>query len=166
MTRGLYGSAGFGLTVRDNPKAYYKAYYNKNKDKVSLKNKERYKANPEHFKAKRKLAYQKQKEELKQLKEENVEYKVGKFPFIANSRAKVNNETDGFVKILADSKTDRVLGVHMIGPHTGDMIAEMAVAMEFGASAEDIARTCHAHPTHTEAVKEAALAVDKRAIHF
>ena len=101
-----------------------------------------------------------------QLKKDNVEYKIGKFPFIANSRAKVNNETEGFVKILADSKTDRVLGVHMIGPHTGDMIAEMAVAMEFGASSEDIARTCHAHPTHTEAVKEAALAVDKRAIHF
>jgi len=101
-----------------------------------------------------------------QLKEENINYKVGKFPFLANSRAKVNNETDGFVKILADKKTDRVLGVHMIGPHTGDMIAEMALAMEFGASAEDIARTCHAHPTHTEAVKEAALAVDKRAIHF
>ena len=101
-----------------------------------------------------------------QLKKDNVEYKIGKFPFLANSRAKVNNETDGFVKILADSKTDRVLGVHMIGPHTGDMIAEMALAMEFGASAEDIARTCHAHPTHTEAVKEAALAIDKRAIHF
>ena len=101
-----------------------------------------------------------------QLKKENIDYKVGKFPFLANSRAKVNNETDGFVKILADKKTDRVLGVHMIGPHTGDMIAEMALAMEFGASAEDIARTCHAHPTHTEAVKEAALAVDKRAIHF
>ena len=101
-----------------------------------------------------------------QLKKENINYKVGKFPFLANSRAKVNNETDGFVKILADSKTDRVLGVHMIGPHTGDMIAEMAMAMEFGASSEDIARTCHAHPTHTEAVKEAALAVDKRAIHF
>jgi dihydrolipoamide dehydrogenase len=101
-----------------------------------------------------------------QLKKSNIDYKVGKFPFLANSRAKVNNETDGFVKILADSKTDRVLGVHMIGPHTGDMIAEMALAMEFGASAEDIARTCHAHPTHTEAVKEAALAIDKRAIHF
>ena len=101
-----------------------------------------------------------------QLKQANINYKVGKFPFLANSRAKVNNETDGFVKILADSKTDRVLGVHMIGPHTGDMIAEMAIAMEFGASAEDIARTCHAHPTNTEAVKEAALAVDKRAIHF
>ncbi len=101
-----------------------------------------------------------------QLKNENTSYKVGKFPFLANSRAKVNNETDGFVKILADSKTDKVLGVHIIGPHCGDMIAEMALAMEFGASAEDIARTCHAHPTHTEAIKEAALAVDKRPIHF
>ena len=101
-----------------------------------------------------------------QLKEKNIPYKVGKFPFLANSRAKVNNQTDGFVKILADSKTDKVLGVHIIGPHCGDMIAEMALAMEFGASSEDIARTCHAHPTHTEAIKEAALAVDKRPIHF
>ena len=101
-----------------------------------------------------------------QLKESNRSFKVGKFPFLANSRAKVNNETEGFVKILADSKTDKVLGVHIIGPHCGDMIAEMALAMEFGASAEDIARTCHAHPTHTEAIKEAALAVDKRPIHF
>ena len=101
-----------------------------------------------------------------QLKKEGISYKVGKFPFLANSRAKVNNETDGFVKILADSKSDRVLGVHIIGPHCGDMIAEMALAMEFGASSEDIARTCHAHPTHTEAIKEAALAVDKRPIHF
>ena len=101
-----------------------------------------------------------------QLKEENKSYKVGKFPFLANSRAKVNNETEGFVKILADSKSDRVLGVHIIGAHCGNMIAEMALAMEFGASAEDIARTCHAHPTHTEAIKEAALAVDKRPIHF
>ena len=101
-----------------------------------------------------------------QLKRENISYKVGKFPFLANSRAKVNNDTDGFVKILADDKTDRVLGVHIIGPHSGDMIAEMALAMEFGASAEDVARTCHAHPTHTEAIKEAALAVDKRPIHF
>ena len=101
-----------------------------------------------------------------QLKSENKSYKVGKFPFLANSRAKVNNETDGFVKILADNKTDKVLGVHIIGPHCGDMIAEMALAMEFGASSEDIARTCHAHPTHTEAIKEAALAVDKRPIHF
>ena len=101
-----------------------------------------------------------------QLKEEKKSYKTGKFPFLANSRAKVNNETEGFVKILADSKTDKILGVHIIGPHCGDMIAEMALAMEFGASAEDIARTCHAHPTHTEAIKEAALAVDKRPIHF
>jgi dihydrolipoamide dehydrogenase len=101
-----------------------------------------------------------------QLKNENKSYKIGKFPFLANSRAKVNNETDGFVKILADSITDKILGVHIIGPHCGDMIAEMALAMEFGASAEDIARTCHAHPTHTEAIKEAALAVDKRPIHF
>jgi len=101
-----------------------------------------------------------------QLKSEKKNYKIGKFPFLANSRAKVNNETEGFVKILADSNTDKVLGVHIIGPHCGDMIAEMALAMEFGASAEDIARTCHAHPTHTEAIKEAALAVDKRPIHF
>ena len=105
----------------------------------------------------------KTEEELKKAK---INYKVGKFPFLANSRAKVNNESDGFVKILADSKTDKVLGVHIIGPHCGDMIAEMALAMEFGASSEDIARTCHAHPTHTEAIKEAALAVDKRPIHF
>ena len=101
-----------------------------------------------------------------QLKTQNVSYKVGKFPFLANSRAKVNNETEGFVKILADKNTDKVLGVHIIGPHCGDMIAEMALAMEFGASSEDIARTCHAHPTHTEAIKEVALAVDKRPIHF
>ena len=101
-----------------------------------------------------------------QLKEESIKYKIGKFPFLANSRAKVNNESDGFVKIIADEKTDKVLGVHMIGPHVGEMIAEMALAMEFGASSEDIARTCHAHPTHTEAIKEAALAVDKRPIHF
>ena len=101
-----------------------------------------------------------------QLKEKKILYKVGKFPFLANSRAKVNNESDGFVKILADSKTDKILGVHIIGPHCGDMIAEMALAMEFGANAEDVARTCHAHPTHTEAIKEAALAVDTRPIHF
>jgi len=101
-----------------------------------------------------------------QLKIENISYKIGKFPFIANSRAKVNNDTDGFVKILAHSKTDKVLGAHIIGPHSGDMIAEIALAMEFGATSEDIARTCHAHPTHTEAIKEAALAVDKRPIHF
>ena len=101
-----------------------------------------------------------------QLKKENISYKVGKFPFLANSRAKVNNETDGFVKIIADAKTDKVLGVHMVGPHVGTMIAEMVLAMEFGASAEDIARTCHAHPTYAEAIKEAALAVDKRPIHY
>ena len=101
-----------------------------------------------------------------QLKEENIKYKIGKFPFLANSRAKVNNETEGFVKIIADEKSDKVLGVHMIGSHVGTMIAEMVLAMEFGASSEDIARTCHAHPTHTEAIKEAALAVDKRPIHY
>ena len=100
-----------------------------------------------------------------QLKEKKIDYKVGKFPFMANSRAKAIDEPDGFVKILADSITDRVLGVHMIGPHAGELIAEMAVAMEFGASSEDIARTCHAHPTFSEAVKEAALSVDKRQIH-
>ena len=100
-----------------------------------------------------------------QLKENRVDYKVGKFPFMANSRAKAIDEPEGFVKILADSKTDRVLGVHMIGPHAGELIAEMSVAMEFGASSEDIARTCHAHPTFSEAIKEAALSVDKRAIH-
>ena len=100
-----------------------------------------------------------------QLKEENKNYKVGKFPFLANSRAKAINEPEGFVKILADTKTDKVLGVHIIGPHAGEMIAEMSVAMEFGASSEDIARTCHAHPTFSEAIKEAALSVDKRQIH-
>ena len=101
-----------------------------------------------------------------QLKNTNHTYKVGKFPFMANSRAKTINEPEGFVKILADEKTDKVLGVHMIAPHAGEIIAEMALAMEFGASSEDIARTCHAHPTHTEAIKEAALAVDKRTIHY
>ena len=101
-----------------------------------------------------------------QLKKEKIKYKVGKFPFLANSRARVNNETEGFVKIIADEKSDKVLGAHMIGPHVGTMIAEAALAMEFGASSEDIARTCHAHPTHTEAIKEAALAVDKRTIHY
>ena len=100
-----------------------------------------------------------------QLKENQIAYKVGKFSFMANSRAKAINEAEGFVKILADSKTDKVLGVHIIGPHAGEMIAEMSLAMEFGASSEDIARTCHAHPTFSEAIKEAALAVDKRTIH-
>ena len=101
-----------------------------------------------------------------ELKEAGTAYNVGKFPFTANGRAKVNRTTDGFVKILADARTDRVLGVHILGPDAGTMIAEATVAMEFGASAEDIARTCHAHPTLTEAVKEAALAVGKRAIHM
>ena len=100
-----------------------------------------------------------------QLKEQNTSYKIGKFPFMANSRAKAIDEPDGFVKILADHITDKVLGVHIIGPHAGEMIAEMAIAMEFGASSEDIARTCHAHPTFSEAIKEAALSVDKRQIH-
>ena len=104
----------------------------------------------------------KTEEELKDLK---YSYKSGKFPFMANSRAKAIDTPEGFVKILADAKTDKVLGVHMIGPHAGEMIAEMALAMEFGASSEDIARTCHAHPTFSEAIKEAALSVDKRAIH-
>jgi dihydrolipoamide dehydrogenase len=101
-----------------------------------------------------------------ELKEAGVAYNAGKFPFTANGRAKANHQTDGFVKILADAKTDRVLGVHIVGSDAGNMIAEAAVAMEFGAAAEDIARTCHAHPTLPEAVKEAALAVAKRAIHM
>jgi dihydrolipoamide dehydrogenase len=101
-----------------------------------------------------------------ELKEAGIDYKVGKFPFTANGRAKVNRVTEGFVKILADEATDRVLGVHIIGADAGTMIAEAAVLMEFGGSAEDLARTCHAHPTLNEAVKEAALAVDKRAIHI
>ena len=100
------------------------------------------------------------------LKEAGVDYTVGKFPFTANGRAKINRTTDGFVKILADAKTDRVLGVHILGPDAGNMIAEAAVLMEFGGSAEDLARTCHAHPTLTEAIKEAALAVGKRALHM
>ncbi len=101
-----------------------------------------------------------------ELKEGGIAYQVGKFPFTANARARVNLTTDGFVKILADAKTDRVLGVHILGPDAGNMIGEAAIAMEFGASSEDIARTCHAHPTLTEAVKEAALAVAKRTINL
>ncbi len=101
-----------------------------------------------------------------ELKAAGVAYNVGKFPFTANGRAKVNLTTEGFVKILADARTDRVLGVHILGADAGNMIGEAAIAMEFGASSEDIARTCHAHPTLSEAVKEAALAVAKRAIHF
>ena len=100
-----------------------------------------------------------------QLKELKIKYKIGKFSFMANSRAKAIDDTEGFVKILADEKTDKVLGAHLIGAHAGELIAEIGVAMEFGASSEDIARTCHAHPTFSEAVKEAALSVDKRAIH-
>jgi len=101
-----------------------------------------------------------------ELKQAGVAYNVGKFPFTANGRTKVNQTTDGFVKILADAKTDRVLGCHIIGAEAGEMIHEAAVLMEFGGSAEDLARTCHAHPTRSEAVKEAALAVAKRAIHI
>ena len=101
-----------------------------------------------------------------ELKQAGIAYQVGKFPFTANSRARALLMTDGFVKILADAKTDRVLGVHILGPDAGTMIAEAAIAMEFGASSEDIARTCHAHPTLNEAVKEAALAVAKRAINL
>ena len=93
-------------------------------------------------------------------------YKVGKFPFQGNARAKSYFMGEGFVKILADAETDRVLGAHIIGPQAGELIAEVCVAMEFGAAAEDLARTCHAHPTLAEAVKEAALAVDKRPIHM
>ena len=100
-----------------------------------------------------------------ELIDSKIKYKVGKFSFMANSRAKAIDDTEGFVKILADEKTDKVLGAHIIGPHAGELIAEIGVAMEFGASSEDIARTCHAHPTFSEAVKEAALSVDKRAIH-
>jgi dihydrolipoamide dehydrogenase len=91
---------------------------------------------------------------------------VGKFPFTANGRSKVNQTTEGFVKVLADAKTDRVLGVHIIGREAGEMIHEACVLMEFGGSAEDLARTCHAHPTRSEAIKEAALAVGKRAVHM
>ncbi|CAH1670698.1 lipoamide dehydrogenase [Hyphomicrobiales bacterium] len=101
-----------------------------------------------------------------ELKAAGVAYKIGKFPFTANGRARAMRHTDGFVKVLADAATDRVLGCHIIGPHAGDLIAEVTVLMEFGGSAEDLARTCHAHPTLAEAVKEAALAVDKRPIHM
>lgn len=101
-----------------------------------------------------------------ELKQAGIPYKAGKFPFLANARAKSNQTGDGFVKVLADAKTDRVLGVHIIGPMAGELIHECAVLMEFGGSSEDLARTCHAHPTFSEAVKEAALAVDGRAIHI
>jgi dihydrolipoamide dehydrogenase len=101
-----------------------------------------------------------------ELKQSGVAYTVGRFPFTANGRSKVYQTTEGFVKVLADAKTDRVLGVHIVGREAGEMIHEAAVLMEFGGSAEDLARTCHAHPTRSEAVKEAALAVGKRAIHM
>jgi dihydrolipoamide dehydrogenase len=100
-----------------------------------------------------------------ELKQAGIDYKTGKFPFLANARAKSNQTADGFVKVLADARTDRVLGVHIIGPMAGELIHECAVLMEFGGSSEDLARTCHAHPTFSEAVKEAALAVEGRAIH-
>lgn len=101
-----------------------------------------------------------------ELKAAGIAYKVGKFPFTANGRARAMRHTDGFVKFLADATSDKVLGCHIIGPHAGDLIAEVTVLMEFGGSSEDLARTCHAHPTLAEAVKEAALAVDKRPIHM
>ena len=101
-----------------------------------------------------------------ELKAAGIAYNVGKFPFTANGRARAMGDTDGFVKLLADKTTDRLLGAHIIGPDAGTLIAELATAMEFGASAEDVARTCHAHPTLNEAVKEAALAVDGRALHI
>lgn len=101
-----------------------------------------------------------------ELKQTGTTYKIGKFPFLANSRARSTGNTDGLVKILADSKTDKILGAHIIGPDAGTLIAEITLGMEFSAAAEDIARTCHAHPTLSEAVKEAALAVDKRTINF
>jgi dihydrolipoamide dehydrogenase len=101
-----------------------------------------------------------------QVKESGREYRVGKFPFQANGRARSLDETEGFVKVIADAKTDRLLGVHILGPRASELIAEAVLAMEFAGSAEDIARTCHAHPTLSEAVHEAALAIDKRAIHI
>ena len=101
-----------------------------------------------------------------QLKEEGIEFKEGVFPFKANGRAHAMMQTDGMVKILSDAKYDRLLGVHILGPHASEMIAEVVIAMEFNASAEDIARTVHAHPTLSEAMHEAALAVDKRTIHI
>ena len=94
------------------------------------------------------------------LKEQGVQYKVGKFPFTANARAKVNDEAEGFVKVLADAATDRILGAHMIGPDVGEMVAEWCVAMEFSAASEDVARTCHPHPTRSEALRQAAMGVE------
>jgi dihydrolipoamide dehydrogenase len=101
-----------------------------------------------------------------ELKAAGREYRTGRFPFIANGRARALGDTTGWVKVLADARTDRLLGAHIIGPRAGDLIAELAVAIEFGASAEDVARACHAHPTLAEAVKEAALAVDGRTLNI
>jgi dihydrolipoamide dehydrogenase len=101
-----------------------------------------------------------------ELKAAGIEYRVGKFPFTANGRARAMGATDGFVKLLADATTDQLLGAHIVGADAGTLIAELVIAIEFGASAEDVARTCHAHPSLNEAVKEAALAVDGRAIHI
>jgi dihydrolipoamide dehydrogenase len=101
-----------------------------------------------------------------QCKEQGLSVKVGKFPYVHNGRSKALGSTDGFAKIIADAKTDRVLGAHLVGPNASELISELVVAMEFGASAEDIARTCHAHPTLSEVTKEAALGVDKRMIHL
>lgn len=101
-----------------------------------------------------------------ELKAAGTKYKTGSFPFSANSRAKTNLDTDGMVKILADAETDRILGIHIIGPNAGEMIAEGTLAIEYGASSEDIARTCHAHPTLAEAFKEAAMATYGKAIHY
>eukprot|EP01126_Amoeba_proteus_P013800 TRINITY_DN1591_c0_g1_i2.p1 TRINITY_DN1591_c0_g1~~TRINITY_DN1591_c0_g1_i2.p1 ORF type:complete len:281 (+),score=72.42 TRINITY_DN1591_c0_g1_i2:812-1654(+) len=101
-----------------------------------------------------------------QLKESKVKYKIGKFPFAANSRAKTNDDAEGWIKFLTDAETDRILGCHMIGPNVGELIAEVVLAIEYGASAEDVARTCHAHPTLSEATKEAAMAAFGSPIHF
>jgi len=101
-----------------------------------------------------------------ELKAANVKYKVGSFPFSANSRAKTNLDTEGFVKFLSDAETDRILGIHIIGPNAGEMIAEGVLALEYGASSEDVARTSHAHPTLAEAFKEAAMATYSKAIHY
>ena len=101
-----------------------------------------------------------------QLIAESIDYKFGRIPFSASGRARANGNTVGFVKILADARTDRILGAHIIGEDAGNMIAELVLAIEFGATSEDVARTSHAHPTLNETIMEAALAVDKRAIHF
>jgi dihydrolipoamide dehydrogenase len=101
-----------------------------------------------------------------ELKAKGIEFNKGKFPFIANSRAKCNEDTDGFVKVLADKKTDKILGIHIVGANAGEMIAECVLAIEYGASSEDIGRTCHAHPTLSEAVKEACLATFDKPLNF